>query len=379
MFNQGMAFLSVNAFEGPRLKSVIAKSVELASKSPYYSVLPEPEKPLPTLNVYDPSLASIGLEELREYALCFRDAVQSDRRVQLESGMVLVTIHTKALSTSKGIEVSEAISTAVWEVMGVAREGDRVSDFDYQCEGTHEKNKIQMGGAAQRLEDAVIPCIKAREKPQNFKEVILSPGAVSSIAAHLAFAATASQVQKDISALRDNLGQNITSPLFTVCDDGLKPDGLASASFDREGVPHQTTPLIHEGVLTSFLHDSTSASRAGCESTGNAAGGYRSRPEIESTNLVVTEGEYTLEELIADTRRGIFVTRLSGVPDILTGDFSFIVKNSIAIQNGELSTPVKETVLSGNVYTMLRTVTGITGKCVPLGNGHYPYIRVRIE
>lgn len=371
-----MAFASVNALAGHRLKSVIEKSIQLASRSPYYGVLPD-QADFPEIDLYDPALFYMQLEEVGEYAQYLVESVKMcDKRMHVESGMVLVNMHKKAIATSKGIEAKEVSSTAVWELLGVAKDGVHVSDFDYQCEGTHWQNKIHVEEAVQRLTDATIPALKAHTCKNFHGGVILAPGAVSTLASHIAEAANAYLVQKGVSALKDKLHTEVVSPHVTLCDDALLPDGLASSSFDREGVPHHTVPVIERGVLTSFLHDATTASSAELKSTGHAAGGYRSRPEIEPTNLLIHTGNHTIDELLSDIRHGVMISRLSGSPDILTGEFSLVTKNAVTICRGELSEPVRGLMFSGNLYDILNNVTDITCTSAPLGNGQYPYIQI---
>lgn len=375
VFMEGkMAFASVNALSGERLHLAIEKCARLAACSPYDSVLPHQMSP-PEINLYDPALVNMSLEEVADYAQCLVDSAKDcDKRIHIEEGMVLLTTHTRALVNSTGMEASEVSTTAVWELMGVARDGGYVSDFDYQCEGTHFRNRIQVEKAAQRLADGVIPALKARTCKDFRGEIILGPGAVSTFASSIAQAVNARDVEKGISILRDNLHTVVASPLITLRDDALLFDGLASASFDREGVPHCTLPVIEKGVLISFLHDTTTAVHAHTHSTGHAAGGYRSRPEVEPTNLLIKPGDSTLDELVGDTNHGLLITRLSGEPS-LSGEFSLAVKNAVTICKGEPSTPVKGLTFSGNLYELLGEVTNISNTSCPVGDGHYPYLK----
>ncbi len=376
MFVQGkMAFASVNALSGERLYSALEKSAQLAACSPFTSVLPH-QTALPEINLYDRSMVDVPLEEVAEYAQHLLDSAKAcDRRIHLESGMVVVTTHTRALANSRSVEASEASTTAVWELLGVARDHGCVSDFDHQCEGTHVCSRIQVEHAVERLAESVVPALKARTCRNFHGEIIFGPGAVSTIVSSIAQAINARDVEKGISILGDSLHTTVVSPLVTLKDDALLPDGLASASFDREGVPHCTLPVIEKGVLTSFLHDTATASHAHTHSTGHTAGGYRSRPEIEPTNLLIETGDHTLDELLGDVNHGLFITRLSGTPSP-TGEFSFAVKNAVTIDRGELKTPVKGLMISGNLYTLLKEVTGISKTSFPLGDGHYPFVKV---
>ena len=82
------------------------------------------------------------------------------------------------------------------------------------------------------------------------------------------------------------------------------PGGLASAPFDGEGTPRGRTPLIADGKLLAYLHDSYTARRGGADSTGNAArASYRLAPSVSTSNLVLEPGELTLEQLLERAQR----------------------------------------------------------------------------
>ena len=94
-------------------------------------------------------------------------------------------------------------------------------------------------------------------------------------------ALSAEAVQKGRSLFAGRVGEQVAAAQVRLVDDGLHPDGMASAPFDDEGVPHELTPLIEEGVLRGFLHNSYTARRegGGARSTGNASrGSYRAAP-----------------------------------------------------------------------------------------------------
>ena len=96
-------------------------------------------------------------------------------------------------------------------------------------------------------------------------------------------------------AVRRRLGEEVAGEALVLHDDGLDPDGLASAPFDGEGVPRRRTALIEGGRLRTYLYDTYTASRGGAASTGSAGrAGYRSQPSVSASNLVVAPGRARL-------------------------------------------------------------------------------------
>ena len=102
---------------------------------------------------------------------------------------------------------------------------------------------------------------------------------------------SADEVQRGRSPFADRLGDELASPAYVLADDGIDPGGLASAPFDGEGTPRERTPLIADGKLLAYLHDSYTARRGGARSTGNASrSSYRSAPSVSPSNLVLEPG-----------------------------------------------------------------------------------------
>jgi len=181
-------------------------------------------------------------------------------------------------------------------------------------------------------------------------------------------------VQRGRSPFAGRLGDGIASAALTLTDDGLDPEGPASAPFDGEGTPHGRTPLIEAGTLRTYLHDSYTARREGegQTSTGNAArSGYRSPPAVSTSNLVIAEGERTLEELLAEASDGVYVTDVAGLHsgvNPVSGTFS-VGASGRRIEAGELAAPLTEFTIASDLPAMLAAVRAAArpARWVPFG------------
>src|SRR5690606_8304760 len=132
-------------------------------------------------------------------------------------------------------------------------------------------------------------------------------------------------VEKGRSPFRDRVGEVIASPLLSLVDDPTRAESLGSEQIDGEGLACRPNPLIVEGVLQGFLHDSTSGRRAGVASTASAVRGARTLPSPGAQVLVMSPGSRGLDELIASVDEGLFVNGFAGLHsgvNPVSGDFS---------------------------------------------------------
>jgi PmbA protein len=167
-----------------------------------------------------------------------------------------------------------------------------------------------------------------------------------------------SYVQKGKSMLRGKLGENIASPLITLLDNGRIPGALGTAPFDAEGILTNETPLIEGGSLKAYLYDFHTALKAGVHSTGNAArGGYKTLPDVSTTNFYLKPGARSLSQLTQSVSNGILITKVMGMhtANPISGDFS-VGAAGILIENGKLTRPVRGIAIAGNLLKMLSQV-----------------------
>jgi PmbA protein len=157
---------------------------------------------------------------------------------------------------------------------------------------------------------------------------------------------------------------------------------MASAPFDGEGVPMGTTELIKDGVLQGLLYDTYTGKKDGKPSTGNGIrGSYRSQPHVGATNLRLAGGKASLDQIIAGVETGFYVMEVSGIhsgTNPVSGDFSVGASGRL-IRGGQLSEPVREVTIAGNLMAILKNITiiGNDNRWVPFGGSiHAPSLLI---
>jgi PmbA protein len=194
-------------------------------------------------------------------------------------------------------------------------------------------------------------------EPGEYKAV-LGPMVFADIVQQAGRHASAFFVDANLSFLSDKLGQRVAAESFNLVDDPTLENSYGSVPFDAEGLPTQRTPIVENGILRTYLHNSSTALKFGSKSTANA-GLVAPHP----FNLVVGAGESTLEELIAAVDKGIYVTNdwYLRYQNYQTGDFSAIPRDAMfLIKDGKIDRPIKELRISDNVLRMLSNLRGMT-------------------
>ena len=176
--------------------------------------------------------------------------------------------------------------------------------------------------------------------------------------------------RKGQSIFSDKMGQQVCPKGVNVVDDGTVAFNRGSGNYDDEGVPAQKTYMIRDGVLESYLHDRISASWYGVEPTGNGRReNFRYNPIPRMRATYMESGEADPKSIIADVKVGIYVDEFSnGQVKIGEGDFTFFVKSGFLIENGRLTTPVKDINIIGNGPQALADIVAV-GNDLKIDNG----------
>ena len=168
-------------------------------------------------------------------------------------------------------------------------------------------------------------------------------------------------IQK-MSFLEGKEGVKVFGDNINIIDDPLCEVASSQDSFDDEGVAAKVTPVVSNGVFNTFLHNLKTAKMLGKETTSN---GYKSSVSsgvsVKPSNLYITPGEKSLDELFSECGNGFYLTSVAGLHagvNIINGDFSLQAAGFV-IENGKLGAPVNLVVASGNITKVLNDVLSI--------------------
>lgn len=195
-------------------------------------------------------------------------------------------------------------------------------------------------------------------KPETARvPVVYDPRVANSLVGHLASAVNGTAIARGTSFLKDSMGQQVFADGIGIVDNPHRTRGLRSKPFDAEGMANPLINLVENGVLQSWVLDLRTARQLKLETTGRAARGVSSPPSPAVTNLYMKSGPVSPHDLIKDIRSGFYVVELIGFGvNMITGDYSRGAAG-FWIENGEVTYPVSEVTIAGNLKDMFRNLT----------------------
>ena len=235
--------------------------------------------------------------------------------------------------------------------------------------------------------------LNAVPAPAGMMDVVLGPG-WPGILLHEAVGhgLEADFNRKKTSAFTDRIGEKVASPLCTVVDDGTIPWRRGSLNMDDEGTLTGRTILIEDGILRGYITDRLNARLMRIPLTGNGRReSFMSIPMPRMTNTFMLPGQSHPDDIIRSVKRGLYAVSFGGGQvDITNGTFVFSASEAYLIENGTVTTPVKDATLIGSGPEVLTRVSmvgndlrlddgigtcGKDGQSVPVGVG-IPTIKI---
>lgn len=320
----------------------------------------EGSKEYKKVDSFNPALASVKEEAKIQFVKNLEaQAFKLDKRIESVEACVYGDGYGETImSNTKGLYLEEKSNIAYTYIVVVAKEGEDIkTGMAYRTGNDFEK--FNAHEIAKEAVDEALALLGARSVKSGDYKVIIRNSAAADLLEAFTGIFSAEAVQKNLSLLKGKIDEKIASDKFTLIDDPYMEGGLASKSFDGEGVACKYKKVIDKGVLKTYFHNLKTAKKDGIETTGNASkGSYKSSINISPSNFYVEKGERSLEEMIASVEKGIMITELQGLHSGLnsvSGDFSLAALGYL-IEGGKISRPVEQITVAGNYFQMLQNI-----------------------
>jgi PmbA protein len=356
------ASVASSDLSGDALAALVERAVAMAREAPEdpYSGLAPDELLLRDggVDVEGDDGADPAPTELKQRALAIEDAARSVPGVTNSEGAgVSAGRSVTALATSAGFcrgYTTSGYSGSASVIAGSASGMQR----DYASHNVRHYAELDDPETLGRLAaERAVARLNPAKLGSGTMPVLFDPRIGSSLVGHLISAITGSAITRKTSFLLGKEGEAVFAPGITIRDDPHKSRGLRSKPFDGEGLATRPSNLIEDGRLTGWLLDSASARQLGRQPTGHASRGVSGAPGAGATNVDLLPGSVTRAELMRDVKRGIYVTELIGQGvNPVTGDYSRGASGFI-IEDGEITEPVAEITIAGNLLDMFRMLT----------------------
>jgi len=375
----GLASITPADFES--IKKATVRAFELAKKSSKHS---DKKISLPKITTYKKKLKTrvkINHEDVpTDEKLRFVKALdlaqaETDKRIVNRTSTYTEDVGNYELVNSLGCQLQWDEIRTSFLALSVASEAGK-QEFSYNrkygtvgYELVEEADPNEFG---HRVAKEAVEMLSATKPPSGIMTVIVDPD-IAGLLAHevMGHASEADEVFRQRSFLGNAVGKRVGSELITMVDDGTVNQAYGSIPFDSEGTPSSRTVIIKDGVYKGFMHSLETAGEFHSKPTGNArAQDYNRRVFVRMTNTFFETRDCTIDEIIADTKEGLFAVKgISGMEDPVGGGFQARVLKGYLIKSGQKKDLVRGFTLTGKALDILKTVD-MVGKDLQLSGGN---------
>ncbi len=337
----------------------------------------------------------ISIEEKHGIILEMDKVLHDIENIQTVSTGYSDGIKKTHFTSSEGTDIETEVTRTVAQLNLIARKEGNIVSYRTRLGGTCGFELFDMHDYIQKCMDAgkaAIRILDAKTSPSGRYPVIVDPD-LAGVFVHeaLGHAAEGDIVNSGDSILENKIGHKIASEIVSVADDPTVKHAFGSFPYDDEGVKAEKKVLIEKGVLKTYILDRENAAKLGLQPNGGArAESYAVRPLVRMSNTYIEAGDRAFEELLEGIKFGIYTkgTR-GGQVDTAKGSFQFSAQEAFLIENGEITSDLKDVSLSGLTLEILNNIDAVgkdftlgdpgfcgKGQLVPVGDGG-PHIRIK--
>jgi PmbA protein len=331
------------------------------------------------LDLYHEDVYSLPGSDRIDYARrAEKAALDFDPRIKnSEGGSFDAATGHKVLANSHGFVGEYKRSYCSVAAIPIAQTDDGAMQRDYWFSVARTLKKLESPEHVGKIAaERTLRRLNARKVKTANVPVVFDPMVSTSILEHIFEGINGDSVYRGASFLAGKLGEKIAGPNVTIIDDGTIPGGFGTSPFDGEGIPTRRTVVIENGVLKSYLLNTYTAKKLGLKTTANASRGLAGTPGIGPGNYFLQAGPHSPKELIAGIKEGLYVTEFLGHgANLVTGDYSRGA-SGLWISGGELTYPVEEITVAGNLKEMFFNINEIASDLEFRGSVAAPTIRV---
>jgi len=312
----------------------------------------------PQTKIFDSDVEKIPVSEMIDLGQRLIDPIiRSTQGILCDAGVSKETISIRLVNSSG----SQAEYRKTTFGLGVGGTLIRGTDMLFVGEGQESCHPIR---DAKAVTEVVLHQLELAKNmaaaPNRQLPVIFTPdGVVSAFIPSFMAAFNGKVVLQGASPIGNKLGETVFDTRFSLYDDPTVDFAPHSRPCDDEGIASQRTALVENGKVQNFLYDLQTAGQAKAKSTGSGTRGRGGLVSPSASAFIIKTGESTFTEMVQDIKEGLVVEQLMGAEqgNVLGGDFSGNVLLGYKIENGEIVGRVKNTMVSGNVYQLLKDIS----------------------
>ncbi len=365
--NQKKGSASTNKLNDAAIRNVVEAAVASADSSvadEAYDIAPKQEKECFEIGVYEPDM-DLLFERTKELGENIKEQFP---KIQV---MQIIVSHVKVHEiywNTNGTEFETYAGAYNLTVEFSGNDGEKTTSLNYTGIRTAELNEpfIKQAAIERQLGDAVKQ-LKVQPMEGKFEgTVVLMPECANEFLYYITSCfAGDSVILEKTSIWLEKIGEQVADSRLTVSFDPMNESIVDFERYTPDGFKSETYDFIQDGVLKSFKTSLYVANKNGSEPAKNM-----------SYSMVVKAGDTPYEDIIKNVKQGLLMGGFSGGEPGTNGEISGVAKNSFLIEDGKVTTPVNEVMISGNLAQMLKNIVAISKERVADGGAVLPYIAV---
>ena len=348
------AIISTNDFSQNSINESIDRVIsmtKLAPEDPLSKLASKTIETIPNLDLFD--TYDLNSDELKDLALETENSALKVKGVTNSNGASSSQSKTSFhLSTSNGF--SGGYKKSNFSISCSAIAGNELSmqtDYDYDSKVFFKDLKDTSLVGKQAAENTVSKCNPKKIKTCK-SDVVFDPRVSRTLLSHISSLVNGVSIARGSSFLSEKMNSKIFNKEINIIDNPNIVKGLGSKPFDDEGCEMKRFNIIENGILKSWILDTTTSQQLGIKSNNRASRGMSSSPSPSPTNMFIDNGSISKNEIISNIKDDFYVTDLIGQGvNLITGDYSRGA-GGFKIENGKISFPVNEVTIAGNLKDM---------------------------
>lgn len=270
----------------------------------------------------------------------------------------------RSFVNSNGVQQQERRGSYQFGTMFSAKDEAKSTSFHYSGASSYEPfPRLIEVASIKRLIEETLRSFEPQPVPEKFVgDVIVTPDCMQSLMGTIAQSLGGPALMAQTSPYKDRKGEAISSSYLSLLNRPRHEQFPEGADFDDFGVSTEDADVIVDGVLNEFLIDFYFSKKLGLLQTAGRG------------NFLVPCGETSVDQMIAETGRGIILSRFAGGRPNDKLDFSGVAKNSFYVEDGEVRFALIETMVAGNFQDLLMNIRDLSRESVNFGGSQYPYL-----
>ena len=359
------ASLSLNKLDDESLDQAVLDLTDMANGSPQdeaYDIAPNQHQ-----QAFNLGASEVDAELMYDRMSAFIEYTRHHHpTIIMEESVIDFTLNKGRIVNSQGVNFS--VNQGVYNAyaMFTAKSGSDTSSFNYSgFSSTTLDKEIQDEAYLAELLKQSEEQIKTRQITKKFSgDLVITPHAMEDFIGFLSSNISDGQMIAGTSIYKDAINSAVTSPLITLHCHPRSNDLASAYPITGDGIVAEDMTLVKEGILQTYLLSQFGANKTGLALALN-----------DGDCMLMNAGDTELDDLIGGVEKGILLGRFSGGRPNDKGDFSGVAKNSYYIENGKILYPVSETMVSGNIASVLMDVNAVSRQRVEFGDSIFPWIR----